>query len=76
MAEAIHPKEREILVENIPYVTDDIDQLRNKLEIYFGKSSNGGGDVDYIICPLGGSIQNAIVVFASGDGKHFCIRIF
>ncbi|XP_072026039.1 uncharacterized protein [Amphiura filiformis] len=77
-AEAVGPDERSILVENIPYETDDVGQLKDHLQKHFENSSNGGGNVDKIICPVRGNISTAIVVFMSGidakstvkHGKH------
>ena len=58
-----------LLVTDIPYLTDEVDQLTDKLEKYFGRREHGGGDIETIICPVGGSLAKAIVVFDSAEGK-------
>ena len=58
-----------LLVTSIPYLTDEVDQLTDKLEKYFGKKEHGGGDIETILCPVGGSLTKAIVVFDSAEGK-------
>ncbi|XP_072025455.1 uncharacterized protein [Amphiura filiformis] len=77
MAEAevvVHPDERSILVENIPYETDDAGQLKDRLQKHFENSSNGGGDVDKIVCPVMGTLTKSIVVFVSARDAHFTAK--
>ncbi|XP_072026047.1 uncharacterized protein [Amphiura filiformis] len=63
-AEFVDPDERSVLVENIPVVTG-VGQLKDHLLKHFQNTSNGGGDVEKIIYPVGGAMDKAIVVFMS-----------
>ena len=63
------PSQRAILVTDIPYITEKPDQLKDRLELYFGKARYGGGEISKVICPIAGSLAKAIVVFESEEGK-------
>ena len=66
------PSQRAILVTDIPYITEKPDQLKDKLELYFGKAKHGGGEITKVICPIAGSLAKAIIVFESEEGKLVC----
>ncbi|XP_072026035.1 uncharacterized protein [Amphiura filiformis] len=59
--------ERTILVKEIPFITDETDDLKDKLSIHFSKRRNGGGDVELVVSPLGGALNKALVVFESAE---------
>ena len=67
--------ERGIHVTDSPYVTDEAEDVKDKLEIHFQNSKKGGGgDVESIICPVKGNMTEAIVIFKSKQGmsiSHF-----
>ena len=56
-------------VTDIPFITDDTDELKDKLEVYFGQRKHGGGEVEKIVCPVAGKVSQAFVVFESAKGK-------
>ncbi|XP_072025001.1 uncharacterized protein [Amphiura filiformis] len=62
--------ERTILVKGIPFITNVTDDLKDKLSIHFSKGKNGGGDIELIVCPLGGDSSEALVVFESDEVVH------
>ena len=73
-------------VTNIPFITNDTEELKDKLEVYFGQQKHGEGEVEQIICPVAGKESQAFVVFESAEGKcdahyqsimsYFCFFIF
>lgn len=65
--------DRAVLVTQIPNIAGDSEELGDKLEIYFGKRKNGGGEVEQVITPFGRSKRNALVVFESSSGNSFKI---
>ncbi|XP_072026207.1 uncharacterized protein [Amphiura filiformis] len=66
--------DRAIFVIDIPFITEDVSQLKDKLELYFGKAKHGGGDIDTVICPVAGNSTKAIVVFESAQVAHAVVQ--
>ena len=66
---------RGILVTDIPYITDEVADLKDKLEIHFQNSKKGGGgEVESIVCRVKGDINKAIVIFKSIEGMMINIE--
>lgn len=60
---------RRILVSNLPKMEDDvIDRLLDKLEIYFSKTRNGGGEVEETdMLPDSG---NVVITFVENNSTY------
>ena len=59
--------ERSIKIENIPFVTDDKEQLREELSVYFKDKNHV--ELDELICPVKGSLRSAVAVFRNTTGN-------
>ena len=57
--------ERCIDIDNIPYITDDVGQLKEELVVHLRRH---GGEVQEIVCPIVGKMTRAIAVFKSVTG--------
>ena len=63
--------ERCLDIDNIPYMTDDVGQLKEELGVHLKRY---GGEVQYIVCPIMGHMARAIAVFKSVKGMSSLIN--
>ena len=68
-----------IFIKNIPYLTDEIQQLREELIKHL--EIEGVGRLQSLICPIQGNTKEAIAVFQSIEGitlfiNPICCRYF
>ena len=57
--------ERCVDIDTIPYLTDDVGQLKEELGVHLRRH---GGEVQDIVCPIMGQMTRAIAVFKSVQG--------
>lgn len=59
--------ERSVKIENMPYMTDDVEQFKAELNVYFKEKHRI--QLEELICPFKGSMQNAVAVFRNATGN-------
>lgn len=63
---------RRILVSNLPK-KESVDRILDKLEIYFSKSRNGGGEVEEVV--MLEDSGNVVITFLDSNSVYIYIRI-
>ena len=65
--------ERSLYIEDIPYLTDDKEQLLEECKTYFKRVA--GKDLQELVSGIKGDIRKAIAVFRTEEGMY-CLALF